>query len=52
MSYGAYADLAADNLMRAVRRARMLAQVDKTAPQRDPRPSLWAEQQAWAGWSG
>lgn len=38
-------------LVRVVRRARMLAQTDKTAPRRGPRPGLWAGLQAWAGWS-
>jgi hypothetical protein len=38
-------------LVRVVRRARMLAQADKAAPRRGPRPGLRAELQAWAGWS-
>lgn len=38
-------------LLRVVRRARMLAQTDKTAPRRGPRPGLWAGLQLWVGWS-
>ncbi|MEU5181220.1 hypothetical protein AB0G49_14320 [Streptomyces longwoodensis] len=36
---------------RVVRRAMMLAQADRTAPRRGPRPGFWKTLQAWAGWS-
>ncbi|MFG3132952.1 hypothetical protein ACGFZU_35290 [Streptomyces tendae] len=38
-------------VVRAVRRARMLAQTDKTAPRRAPGRGFWAGLQAWVGWS-
>ncbi|MFD0541847.1 XF1762 family protein [Streptomyces mexicanus] len=39
-------------LVRVVRRTRMPAQTDKTAPRRGPRPGLWARPTLWVGWSG